>query len=69
MSVAQSQSTPVKDQVRTVLDQLPDDCTLDDVQYRLYVSALVSQRSAALDAGAPVVSQSEAEQRMAKWLR
>lgn len=68
MSVAPSQpsSATAKEKVRAVLDQLPDYCTIDAVQYRLYVAELVSQRSAELDAGASVVSQEEAERRMEK---
>jgi hypothetical protein len=27
----------VKDQVREIVDHLPDNCTLEDVMYRLYV--------------------------------
>jgi hypothetical protein len=71
MNVTSSQTSPtsVKDQVRTVLDQIPDDCSIDDVQYRLYVASLVSQRMTALEAGAPVVSQDEAERRIEKWLK
>ena len=26
-----------KEEVRTLLDQLPDDCALEDIQYHLYV--------------------------------
>ena len=26
-----------KDEVKTILDSLPDDCSLEDVQYHLYV--------------------------------
>jgi hypothetical protein len=26
-----------KEQVKTLLDKLPDDCSLEDVQYHLYV--------------------------------
>ena len=27
----------VKKEVRVLLDKLPDDCTLEDIQYHLYV--------------------------------
>ena len=32
-----------KDTVRALLDRLPDDCTLDDVLYHLYVVQAVGQ--------------------------
>ena len=33
-----------KQQVQKVLDQLPDDCTIEDVQYHLYVADLIRRR-------------------------
>jgi hypothetical protein len=59
----------VKQRMRAVLEQLLDDCTLEDVQHPLYVAELVQFRSAALSAGAPTVSQDEAERRIHKWLK
>ena len=35
-----------KDTVRALLDRLPDDCTLDDVQYHLYVVQAVARGEA-----------------------
>jgi hypothetical protein len=32
-----------KDKVRALLEQLPDDCSLDDVQYHLYVVQAVAR--------------------------
>jgi hypothetical protein len=32
-----------KDTVRALLDRLPDDCSLDDVQYHLYVVQAVGR--------------------------
>jgi len=58
-----------KQQAQSILNQLPDDCTLDDVQYHLYIAETLRHRLDQLDAGAEVVSQAEAEQRMAKWLK
>jgi len=47
---------------------LPDDCTLEDVQYQLYVIQKIRSRSQMADAG-QFVSQEEAEKRMEKWLK
>ena len=57
----------VKSQVREALDQLPDDCTLEDVQYYLYVADKIRRRIEQADAG-QTVPHSEAEKRLAKWL-
>lgn len=62
-------TTTPKQQVQSILNRLPDDCTLDDVQYHLYVAETLRRRLDQLDAGGQVVSQAEAEQRMAKWLK
>jgi hypothetical protein len=32
----------VKQTLQTLIDELPDDCTLEDVQYRLYVTAKIN---------------------------
>ena len=57
-----------KQQVQKVLEQLPDDCSLEDVQYQLYVLEKLRRRVQMADAGAEVVPQDEVERRMQKWL-
>ena len=32
----------VKQTLQTLIDELPDDCTIEDVQYRLYVTAKIN---------------------------
>ena len=55
-----------KQEVQALLNSLPDDCSLEDVQYHLYVIEKVQRGiNAANDHGS--VSQDEAEQRLAKW--
>jgi len=57
-----------KEAVRALLDRLPDDCTLDDVQYHLYVTQAIARGDADRQAGRTVShSQVEAEMRR-KWL-
>ncbi|MCB1741709.1 MAG: hypothetical protein KDK91_15145 [Gammaproteobacteria bacterium] len=55
-----------KQEVEALLRTLPDDCTLEDVQYHLYVLEKIQrgERSAESDG---ILSQSEAEARLAKW--
>ncbi len=33
----------VKQTLQTLIDELPDDCTLEDVQYRLYVAEKINR--------------------------
>ena len=57
----------VKQRVARILDQLPDDCSLEDVQYRLYVVETIRRRLESAD-GAGGVSQAEVEKQLKKWL-
>jgi predicted transcriptional regulator len=57
-----------KEAVRALLDRLPDDCTLDDVQYHLYVTQAVARGTGDEQAGRTIPhSKVEAEMRR-KWL-
>ncbi len=56
-----------KDEVRELLDQMPEEATLEDIQYHLYVRQKVRKGLEAADQG-PVISQEEVEKRMARWL-
>ena len=52
----------VKDQVRKLLDEIPDDATWDDIMYEFYLRKKVEQGLADLEEGR-VVSQEEIERR------
>lgn len=56
-----------KEQVQQILDQLPHDASLEDIQYHSYVRQKIEQGLADAEAGR-VVSHAEAQQRLAKWL-
>lgn len=56
-----------KQEVETLLDKLPDDCSLEDIQYHLYVIEKVRNGLEAADTQG-TVSQDEAEERLSKWL-
>ncbi len=58
----------MKEQVRNLLDQLPDDCTIDDLQYHLYVLEKIrsGEESLASDGGIP---HEEAKIRVRGWLK
>ena len=57
-----------KDTVRALLNRLPDDCTLDDVQYHLYVVQAVARGRADEDAGRVIPHEQVAEALRRKWL-
>jgi hypothetical protein len=55
-----------KQQVQEVLDQLPDDCTLEDVQYHLYVADLIRRRVEMSEQGDGIPHDTIVK-RFAKW--
>lgn len=55
-----------KDEVQTLLRKLPDDCTLEDVQYHLYVFEKI-QRGIERAQREGSIPQQEVERRLGKW--
>ena len=56
-----------KQVARQILDSLPDDCSLEEIQYRLYVRRMVEEGRDDVRRGA-VVSQEEVERDLERWL-
>lgn len=55
-----------KEEVRVLLDKLPDDCSLEDVQYHLYVVEKIHRGIDRAETEG-VVSQDDAERKFNKW--
>ena len=56
-----------KQEVQQLLQGLPDDATLEDIQYHIYVKQKIALGLADVRAGR-VISQDEIEKRFARWL-
>ncbi|HKQ99156.1 MAG TPA: hypothetical protein VJT09_00705 [Pyrinomonadaceae bacterium] len=56
-----------KEEVESLLNKLPDDCSLEDIQYHLYVLEKVRHGLELADAQG-TLTQDEAEGRLSKWL-
>jgi hypothetical protein len=56
-----------KDEVRELLDGIPDDVSLEDIQYHIYVRQKVQQGRQAVQDGR-IVAPKEVERRLARWL-
>jgi hypothetical protein len=56
-----------KKEVESLLKKLPDNCSLEDIQYHLYVIEKI-QRGIEVAEKKGVVSQEEAEKRLGKWV-
>ena len=59
--------TQVKDKVRELLDRLPDDCTIDDVLYHLYVIQAVEKGRTEASTGQLISHEKVAEELRRKW--
>ena len=56
-----------KEEVESLLNKLPDNCSLEDIQYHLYVIEKVRSGLEVADSQG-AISQEEAEERLGKWL-
>ena len=56
-----------KRDVRKVLDRLPEEASLEDIQYHLYVLQRIERGRQDVEAGR-MISQDEVERRMCRWL-
>jgi hypothetical protein len=56
-----------KDEVRALLDRLPDSVTLEDIAYHLDVVIKVLEAEAGLERG-EAITQAEFDRRFARWL-
>ena len=57
-----------KQQVASMLQKLPEDCSLEDIQYHLYVIEKIKNGVARAEAEG-AIPQQDAEQQLAKWIR
>lgn len=56
-----------KEEVESLLNKLPDNCSLEDIQYHLYVLEKTRHGLEAADSQG-TITQEEAEGRLSKWL-
>ena len=56
-----------KEEVRKMLEHLPDDVSFEDIQYHIYVREKIERGFQDVQEGR-VLSQEDIEDRMSKWL-
>ncbi len=56
-----------KKEVRKILDQIPDDASLEDIQYHIYVCQKIERGLQDIDDGR-VLRQKQVEKRMSRWI-
>lgn len=55
-----------KEEVRRLLDKLPDEASYEDIQYHIYVQQKIDKGIEASERG-DFISDDEIEQRIARW--
>ncbi len=55
-----------KEEVRNILDKLPEDCSLEDVQYHLYIVEKINRGIERAEKEG-TITQDEAERNFSKW--
>jgi len=58
----------IKDEAIALIQSLPDDCSLEEIHYHLYVRAKVERGIRAVDEGR-TVPQEEVERQVREWAR
>jgi hypothetical protein len=56
-----------KEEVKALLDKLPDDCSLEDVQYHLYVVEKIHRGIERVE-NEGTLSQDEVERKLGQWI-
>ncbi len=59
--------TPAKDEVISLLKRLPDDASLEDIQYHLYVIEKVRNGLESIEKEGGLTKE-QVEERLSKWL-
>ena len=56
-----------KEEVRKILELIPDDSSFEDIQYHIYVREKIERGLKDIEEGR-ILDQEEIERRMSKWL-
>ena len=57
----------VKQDIESLIQRLPEDCTIEDVQYHLYILEKIRRGVESAEAGR-VKTQAEVEERFSQWI-
>lgn len=68
LGTQQGVQVKTKERVQKLLDGLPDDCSMEDVLYHLYVAQMIERGLADAEAGRTVPHDEVAEELRRKWV-
>ena len=66
-SLMTAATATAKQEVEQLLQQLPDDATLEDIQYHVYVLEKIKRGRADIAAGKSLTTE-QARERLSRWL-
>lgn len=58
----------IKEKARQLIDELPENADWDEIQYRIYLRQVIDESETQLSAGQGL-TQEQAQERLAKWLK
>ncbi|UNC93503.1 hypothetical protein [Candidatus Contubernalis alkaliaceticus] len=58
----------LKDEIKQIIDNLPDDCSIEDIQYTLYVKSKILKGLEDIKNGNSITNE-EMEKKFDKWLK
>jgi predicted transcriptional regulator len=58
----------VKEKVQQVISKMPDESTIDDIQYHLYVLQCIERGEKEIEEG-KILTHAEVESKLSKWLK
>jgi len=58
----------LKDEIKQIIDNLPDDCSIEDIQYTIYVKSKILKGLEDFKSGNTITDE-EMEKKFDKWLK
>jgi len=58
----------IKDEIKQIIDNLPDDCSIEDIQYTLYVKSKIQKGLEDIKNGNSFTNE-EMEKKFDKWFK
>ncbi len=68
MKTRASAMPPAKEQVRQLLERIPEDASLEDIQYHIYVREKIERGLKDVEEGR-LLTEEQFDKRMARWLK
>ena len=68
MKIGASAVLPAKEQIRQLLERIPDDASFEDIQYHIYVREKIERGMKDVEEGR-LLTEEQFDKRMTRWLK